>query len=402
MATFNVALQKPNKQGIYNIYILCVQNRKNQYINTGKKIHESKVKGKEIKDAVVLKQCYTLIEEYNNKLNKVDCRNWDVKKVVEYISIDNDNISFYDFCNEFVKALRNNDQVKSADNYQAAINSFRKSFGEDVNFMDITSYKLSEWIKTISHTKRAKESYPKAIKTIFEAGKLKFNDYNNNIIRIGIEPFKGVKIPIHEESENKAIDIETIRKIVNFKPYSKQTEMAVEVVTLMIYFAGINTVDIFKRVKSEIKDGKLCYIRSKTRKRTGKKPYIEITIRTEIEHLMTKWNKGERIWNYGYGNSDDFNRYVNRALLKICDKLGVEKVTTYAFRDSWATIAENYFGISEENIGYCLTHQSKNKVTAGYIDKKFNIVDEVRDKIVDLIFFSENTEEKIKLKNEVA
>lgn len=58
MATFNVALQKPNKKGIYSIYILCVQNGKNSYINTGKKIHESKLKGKEIKGAVVMKQCY--------------------------------------------------------------------------------------------------------------------------------------------------------------------------------------------------------------------------------------------------------------------------------------------------------------------------------------------------------
>lgn len=200
MATFSIALQRPNKKGIYIIYILCTQNCKNHYINTGKKVHESKVKDKEIKDAVVMKQLYAQIEQYNNRLNKVDSRNWDVKKIVEYVTIDNENISFYDFCNDFILELRKNDQKASADNYQCALNHFRKFFGEDINFMDISSYKLTEWIKTMANTKRAKEMYPTHIKTMFDAGKLKYNDYNNNIIRIQIEPFKGVNIPKHDES----------------------------------------------------------------------------------------------------------------------------------------------------------------------------------------------------------
>lgn len=49
-----------------------------------------------------------------------------------------------------------------------------------------------------------------------------------------------------------------------------------------------------------------------------------------------------------YKNNDDFNKYVNKGLKDLCKIAEVEDVSTYTFRHSWATIAQNQCGASTE------------------------------------------------------
>lgn len=397
MATFKAVVQKKRSDGTYPIYIRVTHNRSLVYLKTDMYVHESKVDGKkEIKDQVVLGRCAIQITEYLRKLNFEDTKNWTVKDVVEFIAEDV-KIPFVPFCESFISKMIRNNRIKTAENYENALKSFTKHFGTDITFQDIKSKDIMKWIDTLMNTARAKEMYPSLIKTMFNVGVDEYNDYDNNRIKIANQPFKTVKIPKADVAVQKAVEANVLRKLFDVKPDSKRAEIAQDVAKLIVYLVGINTVDLFNTEKDAYIDGKLCYNRSKTKGGRRDKAYIEIAVRTEIEYLFEKYKgKGNKLFDFGYANRYNFNRNVNIGLEHLCELAGIEKMTSYTFRHSWATIAQNDCGAVTPLISFCLNHTSAYKVTELYIRKRFAPIDELNNKVIDFIFGEKKEGEKPK------
>jgi len=87
-----------------------------------------------------------------------------------------------------------------------------------------------------------------------------------------------------------------------------------------------------------------------------------------------------------YSDANGFVKNVNKGLKVICEELGVEKVTTYTFRHSWATIAQNNCGASTELVAFALNHASVHKITEGYIRKDYSPIDILNKKVIDYVF----------------
>lgn len=137
---------------------------------------------------------------------------------------------------------------------------------------------------------------------------------------------------------------------------------------------------------TNIKDGKICYNRSKTKGERQDKAYIEIAIHEDILPIIEKWKGEDRLLDFGHSNDRVFNRAVNVGLKQICSDLSIPPVDTYTFRHSWATIAQNKCGASTELVAFCLNHSSAHKVTEGYIEKDFTPIDKMNKKVLDYIF----------------
>lgn len=386
MATFKATVQKKREDGMYLVYIRCTHNRKIAYIKTDMYISDKQIKKGDIKDFDVIAKCAIKIKEWNERLNREDIDNWNVKEVVDFITQGKEDISFSNYCIQFIDNMINEGRDKSASNYQCAIKSFELKFGQTVAFQNLTSKMIMDWISTLSNTARAKSSYPKAIKAIFEAGCLEYNDYDRNLIRIPNQPFRSVKIPKADVPEKRAIDASIIRKILEYKTTTKRSELAQDVVRLMIYLVGINTVDLFYLKQSNVVGDKLCYNRRKTMHGRSDKAYIEISINPEVKYLLDKYRGIDNLFDWSYKNEADFNKYVNMGLKKICSDLSIPPVDTYTFRHSWATIAQNKCGASTELVAFCLNHSSAHKVTEGYIEKDFTPIDKMNNKVLDYIF----------------
>lgn len=384
--TFKTYLGKPRKDGFFKVYIRVTNFKKHSYIDTGMKIYKTKVENGVIKDHHVNGRCSRLISEYTNKLNLVDYENWDVKEIETLLTSGKERISFTDYCQTYIDNLFNDDRNNTAIGYDTAVKSFKKFFGENVDFVDITTKKINDWIHSLRNTARAKENYPKAIKAIFDAGCLEYNDNTGVMIRIPNKPFDGVKIPKHDLPEQRAVEVDVIRKIINYEAYSKRTEMAVDVAKIIICLAGINTMDLFHLTQDNIKNGKLDYNRRKTMGKRQDNARMVITIRPEIKDLMKKYNNGNRLFDFGYKTAKDFNKYVNIGLKKVCEIVGVEELGTYAFRHSFATIAENDCGVPKERVALSLNHVSAHKITDIYVKRDFSKVDEVIETVVNYIF----------------
>ena len=164
--------------------------------------------------------------------------------------------------------------------------------------------------------------------------------------------------------------------------------MAIDVAMLVFHLAGINTADLYTIKKSNLKKGKLCYNRLKTKDRRGDKSYIEITVPVEIKHLLAKYKGNDLLFNFSerYYTHQQFNKSVNQGLEDISKKLEIDKVTSYAFRHSWATIAQNKCNAGTEEVAFCLNHSSAHKVTDNYIEKDFSRIDVLNRKVIDYFY----------------
>jgi integrase len=79
----------------------------------------------------------------------------------------------------------------------------------------------------------------------------------------------------------------------------------------------------------------------------------------------------------------DITDYTNAKLRKIAEVLEFPyKLSTYYARHTWSSIAFNECGVSEEIIGLALGHASQRRVTAGYIRKKYELVDQANEAVL--------------------
>lgn len=386
MATFKSTIQKKREDGTYLVYIRCTHNRKVAYIKTDMYVSDKHLKKGEIKDFDIIGKCALKIRDWQEKLNREDIEQWDVKDVINFLMQGSTKIPFVPYCELFITNMINNKRERTAKNYQTSLNSFINFFGKQISFQDITSKNISKWISILISKPRAKEMYPVCIRAMFESGCLEYNDYDRNIIRIQNRPFMNVKIPKSEVPQKRAESAEIIKKILTVKPDTIRSEKAQDVAKLIIYLVGINTVDLFYMDGFCYDGDKLRYNRHKTEGERSDKAYIEIAVKDEIKYLFEKYKGDKSLFYWGYSDPQSFNKYTNIGLKRLCELANTNKITTYTLRHSWATIAQNKCGASTELVAFCLNHSSAHRVTEGYIEKDFSPIDVMNKKVVTYIF----------------
>lgn len=380
MTTFEVCIRSVRKDGYAQTYIRLIHNSKPDYIKTNFVVDKKKVRSGKVIDQYVLVECSVIIKGYMNKLNGVKTDNWTVSQVKEFILRDGSDISFTDFADEFINKMIKQGRDAPAGNYRSSVNSLKKFMRkENIFFSDITSKIIKKWIESLQETSRAKNMYPTSIKTIFDAGLEKYNDYDNGIIIIKNMPFRKDMIPDSDTPLKRSVERRVLKSVFKSTATGGTEELARDVSKLIFYLAGINAVDLYKLEHSNYVNGKLCYNRSKTKNKRKDKAYFEITVPDEIKPLLTKY-KGVRLFNFSerYYTSKEFCKAVNTGLKRF-------GLTTYVFRHSWATIAQNICGASTELVAYCLNHSSAHKEAEGYIRKDFSRVDVLNNKVIRYI-----------------
>jgi integrase len=255
-------------------------------------------------------------------------------------------------------------------------------------FSDITSKVIRNWIESISGLKRAKNMYPILIKKMFDDGCTEYNDYDNNFIRIKNQPFRAVKIPGIEPAAKRYADPDTVRRILSVASVYPLDILARDVAMLVLCLAGINAIDLYGMSTDCLQDGYLCYNRSKTKYSRSDKAYFRIRVPEIILPLLKKYRGHGSLFNFSetYADPDIFSTQVNKGLKRLCSGAGVPKITVYWLRHTWATIARNFCGCSIEDVAFCLNHTSAHRVTEDYIEKSFDLVDEVNEKVLKVIF----------------
>ena len=408
MATFKVVVQHQRSDGYYVVYIRLTHKRKVINIKTDKMVNSRGVVSgtHEVKDPFVLNSCTALIASWVDRLNRCDADRMSVEQVRDFLLTPNDDICFSDFAREYIDKISSTHQPRTVELNSASLSALEKYAGTNkIMFSQMTTTFIQSWIDSLARFKRVKETYPVTIKTIFKAGVLKYNDYDNDIIRIKVNPWMKVVIPKHDVPEKKAITMEECRKFFAINVTQKSRKQAQDICKMIFCLAGINGVDLYRMKKTAYFDGILHYERAKTRTRRDDKAYIEIKVPDMLLPTFERYlsdKNDEYLFKFHKMYLSDRNFVSSQSLevRMICrEYLGMKKgdktYSTYTFRHTWATIAQNDLGLSYDDVAFCLNHVNKHRVTMGYVKPDFSRIWDINDKIVEKVFFTNDKSKRL-------
>ena len=406
MATFKVWVdpRKQRRDGLWQVYIRVTHNRKIGLIRTDKVVG---VKGlnrqMEVIDPYVMQSLNRKIVEYADALNRQETERWTVQEVVSYLKYGSDDVSFSDYAKKHIERMVENGQERTSRNYRWAVQHLERHVGTTkVMFSMLTSHLLTEWIKSLERSRRAKEMYPVCVRQIWKAAVRELNDDERGMVRIKFNPWTKVKIPQCDRAEKLAISPEACRAFFTAPlPDSKfklpLPELGRDVAMMVLCLGGINTVDLYNLRKEDYRDGVICYHRAKTRKFRADGAYMEMRVPAILVPLMEKYRAGDGSpWLLNFHDrhttSDSFCANVNIGIKKICESMEMAKedwYSVYTFRHTWGTIAQNDCGASIAEVAFGMNHSAGHRVTRGYLKLSFEPAWVLNEKVVELVFFTE-------------
>ena len=392
MPTFKAKIRNRRANGFHPVYILCTHHGKPAYIRTDLVVQDSGVnENGDVIGSHVLLRTSALICAYYDKLQGKQTDNLTVREIVDMVTgSGEEHISFTSFAEAYIRKLSERG-VKRADNYRYALNSFLSFAGKtDIAFSEVTSKLLRGWVDSLAHTKRAKSMYPTLLKAIFNAGMDEYNDYDRGVVRVANRPFELLKIPSGDTPEKRSVSVEQLRAFFAFSPKSGQAQYAQDVARVSFSLAGMNVADLYELTPDNLQWDKLCYHRAKTKGKRSDKAYMEVSIPPQAMEALARLTEGARdgyLLNLSarYYDRHSCTSYISRGIVKLCGEAGLPPMTSYALRHSWATIARNEVGASEEDVAFALNHISAHKVTDRYIRKDYARVDKLNAEVVKLV-----------------
>ena len=182
-----------------------------------------------------------------------------------------------------------------------------------------------------------------------------------------------------ESTRKRNFDITTLRRIFTHTCSEEWQQKYLDFFKLSFMLIGINVVDLCGLKK--ITNGRVDYIRAKTHR-----PY-SIKVESEAREIIDRYAGSEGLVNFAenYGNYRHFYNNLCKGLREVKQQLGIEELTTYWARHSWATIAHK-LGVSKDVIAQALGHGS-HTVTDIYIEEDTKAMDEANRKVLDYVLY---------------
>lgn len=221
----------------------------------------------------------------------------------------------------------------------------------------------------------------------------------NDAINEGITnhyPFKKFKIKV-VQSRDKSYTAAQLRELFNYPCYPGREQESVQIFTLMFCLIGINPVDLSNLKESDIRNGRIDYLRRKTKKLYSIKIEPEamkiinachgqdylIKILDESNQYKTYFrNMARSLRHVGLVRAND---HTNNPLRK--GKALLPNICAGSARTSWATIAQDELDIDRETIAAALGHHTVD-VTDTYLRTKWRKkVDEANRRVIDWVFY---------------
>lgn len=412
MATVKIVVLKHQKRedNTWNVKIRITHERKTAYIATShyvpielisKKDFELKERNNPIYDQLMVDvlKIRAWLSSMGHQIDHYTAKELaDLMK--DKLSGKSQSLNFYDFAWDYVDILIKEGK-STRFNYKTMLARLEEfTGGRTLLFSDITSsflFNFDAFLRARDSkrgfgkiTSTGVRNYMAMIQFLFNSAKIKYNDEDRGIIRIPNNPFSRYKLPSANKVRKKALSPEDIRRIKEFPvPVNmKGVLIARDVFIMSFLLCGINTVDMYYLTPAV--DGRFEYERRKTAGRRKDRAFISIKIEPELEPYISRYRDeiGNRAFNFSlkYTTNRGFVACLNINLKKIGKALGIENLTLYAARHSFATIARNDCGFSMDDVAMALNHGTTHSITDIYIKKDWSRIDKVNRTVIDFVF----------------
>ncbi len=171
---------------------------------------------------------------------------------------------------------------------------------------------------------------------------------------------------IKNEARKKSLNREQLMKLIDYDPPSEAQVSAKQIFLFSFYARGINLMDMLQLTDKNLEGDVLVYRRQKT----GKQMKIKL-VDQALEILLYFQNESPYLFPYMREGDiakyriSDINQNINRRLKLICYEIGIEHITMYYARHTFAEL-QYKAGIRIEIISQMLGH-SDLKTTQTYL-----------------------------------
>ena len=306
---------------------------------------------------------------------------------------DSQSHNFYDY---YVSKMNSKTKDKTRSSYEQALINLEKF---DPNIKDRTfeelDYKFIEsfdnWFDDRGVTVNSRAVYYRNIRAVFNEAI--DDELTDNY------PFKRFKIK-KTPTKKRNLSVEELRLLKDFPATYGMHAKYRDIFMLMFYMRGINAVDIFGLKESNIRHGRIDYIRSKTGK-----PY-SIKIEPEMQEIIDRYKGKEYLLDVCDGAKDKkewtakyegFLHRMNDGLKKIGPVTWTKQkgpspvfkpilpmISQYWCRHTTATLMQK-LGTSVDLIACSLGHDHGNKTTNIYIEYSQDEVDKANRALIDFV-----------------
>ncbi len=207
----------------------------------------------------------------------------------------------------------------------------------------------------------------------------------NDAITLGIitknqYPFgKGKYERPEGEGRKLALDLDEINKLMNAPVVSDYEKRSRDLFYFSYLCYGININDLLRLKYSNIIDGEIFYFRAKTKSKSKKKTEIKAPLLPQMETIINKWGNTDRSPQnfifpfFNNTNTPIEEKTTTKSLIKLMNdnlkaigkRVGIDKISTYTARHSFATVLKRS-GVGVEFISESLGH-SDLKTTENYL-----------------------------------
>ena len=299
----------------------------------------------------------------------------------EFLRYSNE-YSLFNFMESMIVTLKQRNQLRTAETYKAALNSFKKfRNNEDVMLDAITSDTMMLYeshLKSRGNTPNTISFYMRILRAVYN------NAVDNEVIE-NRNPFRKVFTGA-EKTIKRALNLPTIKKIKHLDlSLNPKTDFARDMFMMSFYLRGMSFIDMAYLRKTDLENGRVTY----RRRKTGQRLTIEWT--KEMQMILDKYPENPTeyllpIITKDKGNqrrhARNVNESINHHLKKVAEKVGVlSPLTMYCARHSWASAAKAK-GIPLSVISEGMGHDSETTTQIYLASLETSVVDKANSLIL--------------------
>lgn len=374
--------RRAKKNGLFPVKVQVVFRRRQKYYSTGKELSkedwERLLKAKSLLLTEIradIEDSFSIIKQQVNEL--IQKGEFSIEVLSIKLGRHTKDMNLRNAFSLKMKELEENGQASTYLNYRSALKSLESFGGTNIPLERITV----DWLKRCERFWISKGKSYSSVSIYFRALKCILNRaVRDGILKESSFPFGKNKYQIPEGHGRKlALTLPEIKSVMSYRDTTGDIEEFRDLWFFSYLCNGINFMDLLFLQYSNIVDGEICFIRSKTSRTTKHSKEIRATITPEMWNIIHKWGNPNvspqtYIFKYAKGNENAFEKIrlvrriitkCNRRLKKIAESIGIPQLTTYTARHSFATVLKRA-GAKTSYISESLGH-SNLAVTENYL-----------------------------------
>ena len=378
---------KPLKDGTFPLMLRVTKDRKRKYVSLGLSLHEKFwdfEKGKPKRNCPNKEQIERLIAaktaEYNDLIVEMTAqqREYTVETLVSHFHNQVRCATVVELYDKLIDDMKPGGKLGKARLYKNSRTTLLKFTGQrlQIPFSDIDAV----WLRRYENWLRTSGCGDTTISQLFRTLRSVFNKaVELQLVKRDYYPFDTYKVSKFDtRTKKRAITKEDVRKVIalDLSQGYPSERLARDIFVFSYFGAGINFADIALLKYGNVRDGRVQYVR----KKTGKP--INFLLTEEMRNIIVKYQQqGQTDEDYIFPILDrrvhrtEQQRYdrthkvltnTNRWLRKIGQRVGIEHLTTYVARHTFATVLKRS-GVNIAIISESLGH-SDLSTTQIYLD----------------------------------